>query len=343
MPTPRQIVNAALEFNNPDRVARHLWTLPWANMYHGDELAAIQRDFSDDIVQAPSDVPASEGFTESPGKTEGNVYEIGTYVDVWGCRFTNEQRGVIGEVKHPLITDEDWHDGDMLILPEPCLMFDKQAVNRFCQSTDRFVLAGDWARPFERLQFLRGTEQFYIDLLLKPEKIRKTLERVHDFYCRLITAWCETEVDGVWFMDDWGSQKSLLIDPRLWAGMFKPLYRDYINIAHKHGKKIFMHSDGYTLDIIPHMIELGLDAINTQLFCIGVENLRQFKGKITFWGEIDRQYLLPFGSADEIREAVKKVRENLWERGGCIAQCEFGVGAKPENVRGVFESWERLV
>jgi hypothetical protein len=103
-----------------------------------------------------------------------------------------------------------------------------------------------------------------------------------------------------------------------------------------------MHSDGHTLAIYPDMIELGLDAFNTQLFCMGVENLRPFAGKITFWGEIDRQWLLPHGTPADIDAAVRLVHANLWANGGCIAQCEFGAGARPENVRQVFASWDAV-
>jgi uroporphyrinogen decarboxylase len=143
-------------------------------------------------------------------------------------------------------------------------------------------------------------------------------------------------------MDDWGSQRSLLIDPAVWIRVFKPLYRDYIDIARRYGKKTFMHSDGYTLPIIPQLIELGLDAINTQIFCIGLDNLARFRGQITFWGEVDRQHLLADASAAEVRQAVSQVDRTLWQGGGCIAQCEFGVGAKPQNVRAVFETWMEL-
>ena len=75
---------------------------------------------------------------------------------------------------------------------------------------------------------------------------------------------------------------------------------------------------------------------------MGTEKLRQFKGKITFWGEIDRQNLLPYASVEEIREAVRTVRRDLYENGGCIAQCEFGPGGKFENVLEVFAEWDRL-
>ena len=75
---------------------------------------------------------------------------------------------------------------------------------------------------------------------------------------------------------------------------------------------------------------------------MGFDKLREFSGKITFWGEIDRQRLLAFAKPEEVREAVIDVHANLWKNGGCIAACEFGPGAKPENVRAVFEAWEKL-
>ena len=120
------------------------------------------------------------------------------------------------------------------------------------------------------------------------------------------------------------------------------MYKDFIDIAHKHGKRIFMHSDGYIVDILPDLIDLGLDAVNSQIFCMGLDRLEQFRGKITFWGEIDRQNLLPYASTEEIRKAVRGVYEKLWDGGHCIAQLEFGPGAKPENVRAAFDEWMKL-
>ena len=86
-----------------------------------------------------------------------------------------------------------------------------------------------------------------------------------------------------------------------------------------------------------------MDAVNSQLFCMGVENLAPFAGRITFWGEIDRQHLLPEGTPVEIDRAVQQVYTHLWRNGGCIAQCEFGAAARPENVRQVYSSWAALV
>lgn len=82
--------------------------------------------------------------------------------------------------------------------------------------------------------------------------------------------------------------------------IFKPMYKDYVDIAHRNGKKLFMHTDGNILSIIPHLIDIGVDALNLQIFCMGMEKLSQFKGKITFWGEIDRQNILAKGTLDGV-------------------------------------------
>lgn len=332
----RELVLRTLNFDNPDRVPRHKWTLPWANINYPNELAAINSDYPDDITGSP-------GFYHEKDISEGDATEIGESIDAWGCKFLNYQRGIIGEVKEPLVQDENWKDASNIHIPTEWLTMNVDKINNFCKSTDKFVVGGACPRPFEQLQFIRGTENLFIDLMIRPKGLMDFMSKMHEFYCELMTKWAKTDVDALNFMDDWGSQKSLLINPKLWEELFKPMYKDYIDIAHKHGKKIFMHSDGYILDIYPHLVELGLDAINSQIFCMPMKELAKYKGKITFWGEIDRQNLLPNATLDEIREAVRFVKDNLWDNGGCIAQCEFGPGANPANVREVFQTWNELL
>jgi hypothetical protein len=121
------------------------------------------------------------------------------------------------------------------------------------------------------------------------------------------------------------------------------LYREYNEVARHYGKYVFMHSDGYIADVIADLIEIGVTALNSQIKCMGAVELgRRFRGRITFWGEMDRQELLAFGSAEEVRRAVGEARASLYANGGVIAQCEFGLGAKPENVLEVFRAWRDL-
>lgn len=335
--TSKERVLATLEFRNKtDRAPRQLWSLPWANEHFPDMMKKLETDFEWDF-SGPDTV-----WKELP-QTKGNPYTAGEYVDEWGCVFTNIHRGVIGEVKQPVVEDEDWADAGKIHIPEELLSFRIDQVNEDCEKKqDKFLFGNCCPRPFEQLQFIRGTAELYMDLMDPPKEMLEFMKRMHDFYCRLLTKWAKTDVDALNMMDDWGSQNDLLISPGLWEEFFMPMYRDYIQIAHENGKKIFMHSDGHILRILPRLIDLGLDAVNSQLFCMGVENLEPYRGKITFWGEIDRQHLLPSGSAEDIDRAVELVRRTLWKDGGCIAQCEFGPGARPENVYRVFDRWSRF-
>ena len=333
----RQLVYKTLEFDNQNgRVPRDLWVLPWAEARYPEELQKIREDF-------PRDISAPDPCCRDKGISQGDAYKIGRFVDPWGCVFTNIMDGYHGEVKEAIvpIDDENWADTSRVHFPVEWLTADIDQVNAQCRASDMFMLSGVCPRPFEQLQFIRMSEQLFYDLADMPPGLESFMRKMHTFYCDAMELWAKTEVDALNFMDDWGSQTSLLINPDLWRRVFKPMYKDYIDIAHRAGKKIFMHSDGYTLSIIPDLIEIGLDALNTQIFCIGVENLKQFAGKITFWGEIDRQHMLPHGTREEVMAAVRSVWEALWQNGGAIAQCEFGSGGKPENIRAVFEAWNQ--
>jgi hypothetical protein len=328
----RELVQRTLEFDSPARIPRQIWLLPWATDHFPDEVARIRQRFPDDIISSPP------FYREEPPHT-GDPYLPGQYTDEWGCTFTNVQKGIIGIVKNPPLSR--WDQLDALRIPQELLSVNVNEVNAFCRQTDRFVLAACCPRPFERLQFLRGTENLFIDLARPPAELAELIDSMHAFYIRELELWAQTEVDALTIMDDWGSQDAMLISPAMWREMFKPLYKEYINIARQSGKYIFMHSDGYILDILPDLIEMGLDAINAQVACMGIQILgQQFAGMITFWGELDRQHLLPEGTKQEVIDTVHEMTQALHRNGGLIAQCEFGINARPENVYAAFEAWD---
>lgn len=331
--TSRELVYRALEFKKPDRIPRQMWTLPWATNNYPQQVADIQSEFPDDIIGSP--------WFCNAWNTKGNAYEVGEYIDEWGCAFINCYRGIIGEVKDPLV--KKWDQIDRVKLPSEALTVDVSKVNEFCDGTDHFVMAPCSMRPFERLQFLCGTENVMMGLALEQQELFTLLDRIHSFHLEEARLWASTNVDGISFMDDWGSQKALLINPEMWRKIFKPMYKEYIDIIHSSGKKAFMHSDGYIFDILEDLVEIGLDAINSQVFCMGLERLSEgFKGRITFWGEMDRQHLLPYGTEDETIKAVDRFNKCFYDSGGVIAQLEFGAGAKPENVYAAYQAWHEF-
>jgi len=160
---------------------------------------------------------------------------------------------------------------------------------------------------------------------------------------REVEFWVTTNVDGIFFQDDWGSQQALLIQPELWRQLFKPLYRDYVDLAHSHGKSAFMHSDGNIQSIYEDLIDIGVDAINSQLACMDLDDLAErAKGRITFWGEIDRQKVLTSDDLDIARQAVRDIASRLYDpAGGVIAQLSFDLAVVPDTVAAAFEQWEQ--
>ncbi len=333
--TSRERVSLTLEHRPVDRAPRDLWTLPGVVWFRRDELEAVQRRF-------PSDFAVPDYRYGAAERARGEPCRRGQYVDAWGCVWHVAEDGVVGEVKEPAIRELS----DIASYRPPFELLDGadlSRVDRSCAETDLFTRVGTETRPFERLQFLRGTEQLLMDLAYGEPAIEQLLRMVHDFFCREMEMWAATDVDGVQFMDDWGSQTALLISPRMWRETFKPLYRDYCSILKSRGKRVFFHSDGNIEEIIPDLIEIGVDALNSQLFCMDIEKLGElYLGRITFWGEIDRQQVLSFGTPDDVRAAVRRVRAALDRgQGGVIAQCEWGLETPRENIEAVFEEWEK--
>ncbi|MFW5698119.1 MAG: uroporphyrinogen decarboxylase family protein, partial [Fimbriimonadaceae bacterium] len=278
--SPRELVLKTLEFRHPSRAPRDMWTLPATFTKFPGAIESIQAEF-------PLDIDYQLGYEPKAAPEKGDPYAVGESTDAWGCVFKNVQAGIIGEVKEPPV--EEWaEDVEKVHMPVEWLEIDRDRVNRECAESDKFKIAGGCPRPFEQLQFIRGTEDLMMDLLdPEPEQI-EFMHRMHEFYVKLQTVWAETEVDALRFIDDWGSQLGLLISPELWREHFKPMYAEYGRIARRHGKKLFMHSDGDIRSILPELIEIGVDAVNCQVGLMTPAALEPFAGKITFWGEVDR-------------------------------------------------------
>ncbi len=336
--TSREIVKDTLTFNYPSRVPQEIFYSEWAKNKYPNIVEEMKIHF-------PNDICTVDYFYPKSPRIKGYENKKGTYTDEWGCEFVNILDGMMGEVKNPILKElSDWKNikPPYEWLPEN---FDdvNEITKKFCAETDKFVRANCIPRPWERYQFIRGTENALMDCAIQDEDFLNLLNMINQFYLKEFEMWAKTDVDGLMFMDDWGSQNSLLISPELWREIFKPLYKEYCDIAHANNKFVFMHSDGYIIDIYEDLIEIGVDAINSQLFCMDIEDIgRRFKGKITFWGEIDRQNILPSKNPNIGRKAVGKIKNNLYNpSGGIINQFEFGLDANPETAIAILKEWKK--
>lgn len=339
MQTPREIVQRTLRFEHPERLPIHLWELPWLDLNHPEEAKRLRADYPADIMYAPAP------YRSSPRRS-GDPYAVGKSTDEWGCEFENLQAGIIGEVRRPIL--EDLEDAAAYEPPYEILPEDWEAgreqVNAFCAATDRFVMAGSVPRDWERYQFLRGSTEAFCDFADPDEDVLALLHKIHDYHRQEIAFWASTNVDGIMLMDDWGSQQTLLINPATWRAHFKPLYAEFCRIAHDHGKFVFLHSDGNIAMIYQDLIDIGINAVNSQLFVMDIEELgRRFRGQITFWGEIDRQFILIQQDEQIVRDAVRRVARSLYDpSGGIIIQFELTPGMHLPHADVVIDEWKKI-
>lgn len=336
--TSRELLIRTLNHEPVDRVPRDLWHSPGVELFRAEEVAEIELRYPQDIVQPDFEYPRGK-------RSKGKPYRVGRYTDAWGCTWRVTERGTVGEVEDPPLADPaktaEYRPPFELLATDRSAQARFARANRSCAATSRFVLAWTATRPFDRLQLLRGRDAALDDLASGNQQIRSLLAMLHDFSCREMEMWAGTDVDGVALRDDWGTPEGLLLAPEIWRDLFKPLYRDYCKILHGKDKFVFFHSDGKIPEIFGELVRVGFDAIHCQLFLMDIERLaKRYRGRVTFWGEIDSLRVLPFGTTEEIRQAVRRVRKALdFGSGGVIAQCRWPLNVPLRNIAVVFEQW----
>jgi uroporphyrinogen decarboxylase len=209
------------------------------------------------------------------------------------------------------------------------------------ENRDKFIKGG-FLRVFERMQWLRGMAALMLDLMDDRSEVYRLRDMVHEMNMCELGNWLAHDLDAVVFSDDWGSQRQLLIPPPIWRSFFAPCYEEMFSRTHEVGKLVFFHSDGYILEIIEDLIALGVDALNSQVWCMGVEELgRRFRGRLCFWGELDRQHTLPRGTPADIQSSARHMKLHLEAvAGGLIGQGEAGVDVPLVNIEAMLSCWD---
>ncbi len=181
-------------------------------------------------------------------------------------------------------------------------------IARFGQDT--FVIGDLELTMFELAWHMTGMEKFMIDMSSGEAYVGVLLDRVLEFTAGVGRKLVELGVDGIWTGDDFGAQNGMLVSPRMWRRLFKPrlaeLWQELKRV--RPDVLIMYHSDGAIAPILDDLIEIGLDVFNpVQPNVPGhdPEALKtQYGDRLSFWGAIDQQQLLPFGSPAEIEADV---------------------------------------
>jgi len=331
--TPRELVIRTLNHQPADRVPRDRWDAPELRAARHDDLAEIELRF-------PRDIEIVDSRPGSARRAQAKSGRAGQYTDAWGCTWRLRRHAGADELIHSPLADAAKIDQ----YQPPSDPVDRSRVtraNRLCETSTRFVLARTRVRPFDRLLWLRGRQAALSDLAHGTKQVRDLLRMLRDVYCRELELWASSQVDGVLICDDWADEDGLLVDTKVWRGLLRPLYRDFCKILHKQDKFVFFHSTGKIGQVFGHLVQLGMDAIHSPLLAPDVEPLaKRYRGKVTFWVEIDPQHAGPQSSPEEVREAVLQLRRALdYGSGGVIALGRFGADLPLGNLAALFEQW----
>ena len=270
----------------------------------------------------------------------------GNGTDEWGAVWKNIGVCQLGQVqKFPL---SDWKDFDRLHVPD---VHDASRWENLkgvrVRAGDKF-LVGHGVSLYERVHFLRGLENTWMDIYDRPDELGRLIDILAEMDLVAVEKYAKAGVDGFIWPDDWGLQNRLMISPDKWREIWKPRYARIYKAAHMAGMRTFLHSCGNIVEILDDLIEIGLDVIHMdQQENMGLELLgRRFGGRITFFSPVDIQQTMYNGTLDDIRAYCHRMVDLLGRPdGGFIPRWytdPAAAGHRPEAVDAMCEEFLKI-
>jgi uroporphyrinogen decarboxylase len=208
-----------------------------------------------------------------------------------------------------------------------------------------FWVAGFGFGLYERTWAMRGFMEALVDAAGDPDYYDELVERIAEHQIAIIRRLVQLPLDGIMFSDDWGYQKGVLLGPDRWRRFIKPRLARMYQIVHEAGMVTLSHCCGSVADIMPDIIEIGLDVLESvQPEAAGMDPYalkRQYGEQITFWGGLGSQSTIPFGTPAEIRLEITKLCREMGRGGGYILTPSKGLQPETptENAVAVVESF----
>lgn len=183
-------------------------------------------------------------------------------------------------------------------------------------AADQAVLSGSWSCFFHVVCDFFGMENYFVKMYTDPGVVEAVTERVVDFYLRInekLFARAKGKIDMFFFGNDFGSQLDLLISPECFDRFVMPHFVKFTEQAHRHGMKVLLHSCGSIDRVIPRLIDAGVEALHPiqakAARMDAVSLAKNYGDKLIFVGGVDTQELLPFGTPQQVRDEVRRLRD----------------------------------
>lgn len=317
--TPRERVLTSLNHREPDRVPLFAPNrIRTAEPYDDALLAFLEAFPFDDHVQL-------DGMAYPPPETR-DTETVTT--DEFGCRFEYKGHGIPYCTHSPLAAAETVAAIEAYAWPSPehplPMAPEAPARVRALHAQQERVLGIGVGSVFHRYHYMRGFEQWMIDVKLHRDIHEAIANRIHQInlerLMRLLDAF-GGETDIVFGGDDLGTSRAPYMSPEDFRALVKPFYRDLVARIKKRFPRIrfYLHSHGQIMDLVGDLVECGVDILNPVLPLDHMDPARlkrDFGDRLCFHGGIDIEHILPFGSLDEVRDHVRRTIDVLAPGGG---------------------------
>ena len=350
----KQRVIKAIEHQTPDRIPVDFWA---EKIIVSRLMRHLQLTEYEQLLKfLQIDTRYIEG-TKYKGP-ELSVGRDGTWKDIWGVvrkpMFFDENNPSKGQIQHvvshPLAGAETVKDVEDYPWPSPD-WYDYTVDEETSGMQHYAVVCGadrlNRTAQFKPAMYLRGIEQFLLDLTENPKFVEALTERLTAYYLQYnerIFRKANGKIDIFFMGDDFGIQEGMFISKPMWQKFFMPGFKKFIEQAHSYGIKVMHHTCGSVVELIPEFIACGLDILQSMQPRAKGMDFKKIKSEygnyIAFQGGIDIQDTMPFGTVDEVKAEVKRAIETLGRGGGYILCTSHNLQADTplENILAMYEA-----
>lgn len=306
--TKRDIIRHVLQGKRPPYV-------PWSFSFTLEAAEKLKKYYGTDDIERPLD-----NHLLGLGNDIGFFDDLGSdrYRDHFGVVWNREADKDIG-MPEGIILKEPTLDG--YEFPDPLdPKFFADIEEKIETYPDRFRVFRIGFSLYERAWTLRGMENLLMDFVIHPDFVHDLLGRIADYNIAQVREACRYDIDAVYFGDDWGQQRGLIMGPRHWKNfIFPQLRRMYDTVREECGKFQFIHSCGQVDSLFDELVSIGLNCFNPfQPEVMDVRSLLpKYRGRLSFHGGLSTQRTLPYGTVEDVRAESRMLLE-LGKDGGYI-------------------------
>jgi len=286
------------------------------------------------------DMDLSEGNWQDMWGVVRKIPGNGSYYEIVNSPFQNKDFNIrsINDFEWPDCNDEGFYNG----------IFERAKKLNEKDYGTILIIGGSVVHIS---QFMRGFENWYMDLILNPKLIQEMMQIITDFYIGVLKNAFKNlgkfgkTIDAVFFSDDLGTQESTQISTDFYRKLIKPFHKKLYSFVRKEiGSDVFLHSCGAIYPLIDDLIEAGITILNpVQVSAKNMDIIKlknDFGDKLVFWGAIDSTRLLVSGNSNDIRKKINETINILGKDGGYVLSASHNIQTDipVENILQLFKA-----